>query len=48
MIGKGGDTIRGMEAEFECTIDAAEDGLIKVFATDGRCWGTSAWNGSLC
>ncbi len=36
VIGKGGDTIRGMEAEFECTIDVAEDGLIKVFATDGR------------
>ena len=25
-----------MEAEFECTIDVAEDGLIKVFATDGK------------
>jgi polyribonucleotide nucleotidyltransferase len=36
VIGKGGETIRGMEAEFECTIDVAEDGLIKVFATDGR------------
>ena len=29
VIGKGGETIRGMEAEFECTIDVAEDGLIK-------------------
>jgi polyribonucleotide nucleotidyltransferase len=36
VIGKGGETIRGMEADFECTIDVAEDGLIKVFATDGK------------
>jgi polyribonucleotide nucleotidyltransferase len=36
VIGKGGETIRGMEAEFECTIDVAEDGLVKVFAADGR------------
>jgi polyribonucleotide nucleotidyltransferase len=36
VIGKGGETIRGMEAEFDCTIDVAEDGLVKVFATDGR------------
>ena len=36
MIGPGGKTIRGMEADFECTIDVAEDGLIKVFATDGK------------
>jgi polyribonucleotide nucleotidyltransferase len=35
VIGKGGETIRGMEAEFECTIDVAEDGLIKVFASNG-------------
>jgi len=36
VIGKGGETIRGMEAEFDCTIDVAEDGLVKVFATDGK------------
>lgn len=36
VIGKGGETIRGMETEFECTIDVEEDGLIKVFATDGK------------
>jgi len=36
IIGKGGETIRGMETEFECTIDVEEDGLIKVFATDGK------------
>jgi polyribonucleotide nucleotidyltransferase len=36
VIGKGGETIRGMEADFECTIDIAEDGLVKVFATNGK------------
>jgi len=36
VIGKGGETIRGMEAEFDCTIDVAEDGLVKVFASDGK------------
>jgi len=36
VIGKGGETIRGMEADFECTIDVADDGLIKVFATSGK------------
>ncbi|MCE5254752.1 MAG: polyribonucleotide nucleotidyltransferase [Actinomycetia bacterium] len=36
VIGKGGETIRGMETEFDCTIDVDEDGLVKVFATDGR------------
>jgi polyribonucleotide nucleotidyltransferase len=36
IIGKGGETIRSMEAEFECTIDVEEDGLVKVFATDGK------------
>jgi polyribonucleotide nucleotidyltransferase len=36
VIGKGGETIRGMEAEFECTIDVSEDGLVKVFATTGK------------
>ncbi len=36
IIGKGGETIRGMEEEFECTIEVEDDGLVKVFATDGR------------
>lgn len=36
IIGKGGETIRGLESEFDCTIDVDEDGLIKVFATDGK------------
>ncbi|NLE73297.1 MAG: polyribonucleotide nucleotidyltransferase [Actinobacteria bacterium] len=35
IIGKGGETIRGMEEEFECTIEVEDDGLVKVFATDG-------------
>lgn len=36
IIGKGGETIRGMEEEFDCTIEVDDDGLVKVFATDGR------------
>lgn len=36
VIGKGGETIRGMEAEFECTIEVDDEGLVKIFATDGR------------
>lgn len=36
VIGKGGETIRGLEADYECTIDIAEDGLVKVFATTGK------------
>ncbi len=27
---------RGMEEEFDCTIEVEDDGLVKVFATDGR------------
>ncbi len=45
VIGKGGETIRGMEAEFECTIEVNDEGLVKVFATDGR-WATPASPGS--
>ncbi|MHB0978614.1 MAG: polyribonucleotide nucleotidyltransferase [Thermoleophilia bacterium] len=36
VIGKGGETIRGLEAEFDCTIEIDDEGLAKVFATDGR------------
>lgn len=36
IIGKGGETIRGLESEFDCTIDVNDDGLIKVFATDAK------------
>jgi polyribonucleotide nucleotidyltransferase len=36
VIGKGGETIRGLEAEFDVTIEIDDDGVAKVFATDGR------------
>jgi polyribonucleotide nucleotidyltransferase len=36
VIGKGGETIRGLEGDYECTIDIAEDGLVKVFASTGK------------
>ena len=36
VIGKGGETIRGLEAEFDVTIEIDDDGVCKVFATDGR------------
>ena len=36
VIGKGGETIRGMEEEFDCTIEVDDEGLVKVFATDGQ------------
>ncbi|MHB8870039.1 MAG: polyribonucleotide nucleotidyltransferase [Thermoleophilia bacterium] len=36
VIGKGGETIRGLEAEFDCTIEIDDEGFAKVFATDGR------------
>ncbi len=36
VIGKGGETIRGLEAEYECTVEIDDEGLVKVFATDGR------------
>ncbi len=35
LIGKGGETIRGLEAEFECTIEVDDEGLVRVFATEG-------------
>jgi polyribonucleotide nucleotidyltransferase len=35
VIGKGGETIRGLEAEYEVQIDIEEDGTILVYATDG-------------
>ena len=35
IIGKGGETIRGMEEEFECDIEVDDDGLVKVYAADG-------------
>jgi polyribonucleotide nucleotidyltransferase len=35
LIGKGGETIRGLEAEFDCTIEVDDEGMVKVFAADG-------------
>jgi polyribonucleotide nucleotidyltransferase len=35
VIGKGGETIRGLEAEYEVQIDIEEDGTILVYATEG-------------
>jgi len=36
IIGKGGETIRGLEAEYECSIDVDEEGLVRVYAADGH------------
>jgi polyribonucleotide nucleotidyltransferase len=36
IIGKGGETIRGLEAEFEVQIDIEEDGTILIYATEGE------------
>jgi polyribonucleotide nucleotidyltransferase len=34
VIGKGGETIRGLEADYEIQIDIEEDGTILIYATD--------------
>src|ERR671936_1936605 len=36
VIGKGGETIRALEAEHEVQIDIEEDGTILIYATDGN------------
>ncbi len=36
LIGKGGETIRGLQEEFEAQIDVSEDGQVLVYATDGE------------
>src|SRR5437764_118786 len=36
VIGKGGETIRGLEAEYEVQIDIEEDGTMLVYATSGE------------
>jgi polyribonucleotide nucleotidyltransferase len=36
VIGKGGETIRGLEADFDVQIDIEEDGTILVYATEGE------------
>jgi polyribonucleotide nucleotidyltransferase len=35
VIGKGGETIRSLEADYEVQIDIEEDGTILVYATEG-------------
>jgi polyribonucleotide nucleotidyltransferase len=36
IIGKGGETIRGLEADYEVQIDIEEDGTLLIYATDGE------------
>ena len=36
LIGKGGETIRGLEEEFEVKIDIEEDGFVRLYASDGE------------
>src|SRR5213592_586587 len=36
IIGKGGEMIRGLEADYEVQIDIEEDGTILIYATDGE------------
>jgi polyribonucleotide nucleotidyltransferase len=35
VIGKGGETIRGLESEHDVQVDIEEDGTILIYATDG-------------
>jgi polyribonucleotide nucleotidyltransferase len=35
VIGKGGETIRALEAEYDVQIDIEEDGAVLIYATDG-------------
>jgi len=35
VIGKGGETIRGMQEEFEAEIDIEDDGTVRVYAPNG-------------
>jgi polyribonucleotide nucleotidyltransferase len=35
VIGKGGETIRGLQEEFEAEIDVQDDGTIRVYAANG-------------
>ena len=35
LIGKGGETIRGLVDEFDCSIDVEEDGTVFICARDG-------------
>jgi polyribonucleotide nucleotidyltransferase len=35
VIGKGGETVRALEADFDVQVDIEEDGTVLVYATDG-------------
>jgi polyribonucleotide nucleotidyltransferase len=35
VIGKGGETVRGLEADYEVQVDIEEDGTILIYATEG-------------
>jgi len=36
VIGKGGETIRGLQEEFEAEIDIEDDGTVRVYAANGK------------
>ena len=36
VIGKGGETIRCLEADYEVQIDIEEDGTIRIYGTNGE------------
>ena len=36
VIGKGGETIRGLEADYEVEISIEDDGTVKVYGVDGQ------------
>jgi polyribonucleotide nucleotidyltransferase len=36
VIGKGGETIRSLEADYEVQIDIQEDGTVLIYASDGK------------
>ena len=36
VIGKGGETIRGLEAEYEVEISIEDTGIVNVYGVEGR------------
>jgi polyribonucleotide nucleotidyltransferase len=36
VIGKGGETVRGLEADYDVQVDIEEDGTILIYATEGE------------
>ena len=46
VIGKGGETIRGLSEEFEAQIDVDDDGTIRIYAHDAAPWATPWSSGS--